>query len=134
MGSRFVIDATSSTPPFEQLRMQVIECARSGELVPGDKLPTVRRLAEELGLAANTVARAYRELEHDEVIETRGRNGSFIAASGDAGQQQAQLAAVAYADRVKALGLAPEEALAIVSAALGIRTRGDAGRHAATSR
>lgn len=122
MGSRFVIDATSSTPPFEQLRMQVIERARSGDLVPGDKLPTVRRLAEELGLAANTVARAYRELEHDEVIETRGRNGSFIAASGDAGHQQAQLAAVAYADRVKSLGLAPAEALAIVTAALGIRS------------
>ena len=122
MGSRFVIDATSSTPPFEQLRMQVIEFARTGDLVPGDKLPTVRRLAEELGLAANTVARAYRELERDEVIETRGRNGSFIAASGDAGQQQAQLAAVAYADRVKTLGLAPDEALSIVSAALGIRS------------
>ena len=122
MGSRFVIDATSSTPPFEQLRMQVIERARTGDLVPGDKLPTVRRLAEELGLAANTVARAYRELEHDEVIETRGRNGSFIAASGDAGQQQAQLAAVAYADRVKSLGLAPDEALTIVTAALGVRS------------
>jgi len=122
MGSRFVIDTTSSTPPFEQLRMQVIEFARTGDLVPGDKLPTVRRLAEELGLAANTVARAYRELERDEVIETRGRNGSFIAASGDAGQQQAQLAAVAYADRVKTLGLAPDEALSIVSAALGIRS------------
>ncbi|MBG6237458.1 DNA-binding transcriptional regulator YhcF (GntR family) [Mycetocola sp. CAN_C7] len=121
MGSRFVIDSTSSTPPFEQLRMQVIEGARSGALVPGDKLPTVRRLAEELGLAATTVARAYRELEQDEVIETRGRNGSFIAASGDAGRQQAQLAAVAYADRVKSLGLAPDEALTIVTAALGIR-------------
>ncbi|SFN40590.1 GntR family transcriptional regulator [Mycetocola miduiensis] len=122
MTPQFVIDSTSSTPPFEQLRLQVIDWARTGQLVPGDKLPTVRALAEELGLAANTVARAYRELEHDEVIETRGRKGSFLAASGDVGQQQAQLAAVAYADRVKALGLDADEALSIVAAALGIRS------------
>lgn len=122
VGPRFVIDSRSPTPPFEQLRQQVIERARTGMLVPGDKLPTVRGLAEELGLAANTVARAYRELEHDEVIETRGRKGSFLAASGDVGHQQAQLAAVAYADRVKSLGLDADEALSIVKAALGIRS------------
>jgi DNA-binding transcriptional regulator YhcF (GntR family) len=121
MGARFAIDPVSATPPFEQLRMQVIDQARTGELVPGDKLPTVRGLAEELGLAATTVARAYRELEQDEVIETRGRKGSFLAATGDAGHRQAQLAAVAYADRVKALGLDADEALSIVKAALGIR-------------
>ena len=117
-----VIDPRSATPPFEQLRVQVIEAVRSGELTPGDKLPTVRRLAEDLGLAPNTVARAYRELERDEVIETRGRNGSFVSATGDSTQQQAQLAAVAYAERVKSLGLSPEGALSIVRAALSIRS------------
>lgn len=115
------LDPHSPTPPFEQLRMQVIEGVRSGTLAPGDKLPTVRRLAEDLGLAANTVARAYRELERDEVIETRGRLGSFIAATGDATHQQSQLAAIAYATRVRALGVGETEALAIVRAALGIR-------------
>ena len=117
-----VIDQHSPTPPFEQLRVQVIEGVRTGALSPGDKLPTVRRLAEDLGLAPNTVARAYRELETDEVIETRGRLGSFIAATGDATHKHAQLAAVAYAERVRALGLPAEEALAIVRAALGIRS------------
>ena len=119
---QLVIDQHSPTAPFEQLRVQVIEGVRTGALSPGDKLPTVRRLAEDLGLAPNTVARAYRELEQDEVIETRGRLGSFIAATGDATHRQVQLAAVAYAERVRSLGLPAEEALTIVRTALGIRS------------
>jgi DNA-binding transcriptional regulator YhcF (GntR family) len=114
------IDPVSITPPFEQIRMQVIDAVRSGALTPGDKLPTVRRLAEDLGLAPNTVARSYRALEQDEVIETRGRLGSFIAATGDATHRQLQVAAVAYADRAKSLGVPADEALAIVRAALGL--------------
>jgi DNA-binding transcriptional regulator YhcF (GntR family) len=114
------VDAQSATPPFEQIRMQVIEAVRTGALVPGDKLPTVRRLAVDLGLAPNTVARSYRALEQDEVIETRGRLGSFVAATGDAPHKQVQLAAVVYADRAKSLGVTAEEALAIVRAALGV--------------
>lgn len=122
MGSPFRIDASSSTPPFEQVKTQVMERTRNGDLAPGDKLPTVRGLADELGLAATTVARAYRELEQDEVIETRGRKGSFVSAVGDPVHKQAQLAAIAYADRVKSLGLDADEALSIVKAALGIRS------------
>ncbi|MDJ0323350.1 GntR family transcriptional regulator [Cryobacterium sp. PH31-AA6] len=121
MAITLMLDPHSPTPPFEQLRTQVIEGVRSGAFAPGDKLPTVRRLAETLGLAANTVARAYRELERDQVIETRGRLGSFIAATGDATHKQAQLAAIAYAERARALGLDAAEALRIVAAALGIR-------------
>ena len=122
MGSPFRIDASSSTPPFEQVKTQVMERTRNGDLAPGDKLPTVRGLADELGLAATTVARAYRELEQDEVIETRGRKGSFVSAVGDPVHKQAQLAAIAYADRVTSLGLDADEALSIVKAALGIRS------------
>ena len=85
-------------------------------------MPTVRNLATELGIAANTVARAYRELERDDVIETRGRNGTFVSAVGDPTHQQAQLAAVVYADRVKSLGISADDALSIVKAALGIRS------------
>ena len=114
------VDQDSTTPPFEQIRVQVIEAVRTGVLAPGDKLPTVRRLAEDLGLAPNTVARSYRALEQDEVIETRGRLGSFVAATGDARQRQMQLAAVAYAERAKSLGVDAPEALAIVRAALGL--------------
>ena len=105
-------------PPFEQLRVQLIEQIRAGDLAAGTKLPTVRRLAEDLGLAPNTVARAYRELETDGFIETRGRNGTLVSPQGDSSAQQGQLAARAYADRIAQLGLRPEDALAWVKAAL----------------
>lgn len=114
----FLIDDESAVPPFEQVKHQVIEKVRSGELPAGAKLPTVRHLADELGLAANTVARAYRELEHAEVIETRGRNGSFVAVSGDGTMRQVQLAAAVFAGRVRELDADPEVALELVAAAL----------------
>jgi len=115
---QLTIDTKSTEPPFEQVRTGVIALVASGSLVSGSRLPTVRALAEQLGIAANTVARAYRELESDEVIETRGRNGSFVRASGDAIHQKAEAAARAYADRVDQLGISPADALAIVTAAL----------------
>ncbi|RNE57189.1 GntR family transcriptional regulator [Cryobacterium tepidiphilum] len=120
-GLQLSIDPHGATPPFEQLRTHVLQAVRAGDLAPGHKLPTVRSLADELGLAVNTVARAYRELEHDGIIETRGRRGSFIATLGDPSVQQAQLAATAYADRTRELAIEPAEALGIVKAALGIR-------------
>lgn len=116
--SFLAIDAESPIPPFEQLRAQVLEGVRTGALVPGTRLPPVRALAQQLGLAANTVARAYRELEAAAVIETRGRNGSFIAATGDATHRLAQHAAIAYADRIRELGLTDDEAVSIVREAL----------------
>ena len=73
-------------------------------------------VAEELGLAPNTVAKAYRELEHLGVIETRGRAGSFV--SGDRVGRAAREAAQEYADRVTALGVAPAEAVNLVRRAL----------------
>ena len=66
--------------------------------------------------------RAAFDVEEGEVIDTRGRLGSFIAATGDPTRRQAQLAAVDYAQRMRVLGLGAEDALTIVSAALGIRS------------
>ena len=106
------LDTTSSTPPYEQIRTQVTEQVGSGALQPGDRLPTVRRLAEDLGVATNTVARAYRELEQSGVIETRGRGGSFV--TGDQVTRKAKAAAVAYLAQTKALGLSAAEAMALV--------------------
>ena len=57
------IDVGSSVPPFEQIRGQVAGLIASGALSPGDRLPTVRDLASDLGVAVGTVQRAYRELE-----------------------------------------------------------------------
>ncbi|MEU2184656.1 GntR family transcriptional regulator, partial [Streptomyces thermolilacinus] len=84
MTLKIALDPESTTAPYEQLRAQIAGQARSGRLPVGYKLPTVRGLAEELGLAANTVAKAYRALETDGVIETRGRAGTYVAAAGDA--------------------------------------------------
>ncbi|MFJ9930778.1 MULTISPECIES: GntR family transcriptional regulator [Streptomyces] len=107
-----------SAPPYEQVRAQISEQARSGVLPVGYRLPTVRGLAESLGLAVNTVAKAYRALEGDGVIETRGRRGTYVAAAGSAAQREASLAAQAYADRAHRLGLGEDEALAAVRDAL----------------
>lgn len=112
------IDSTSPTPPFEQLREQLAADIRSGELTAGAKLPTVRGLADDLGLAPNTVARAYRELEEVGIIETRGRNGSFVAWSSDGAQRQAEEAARSFAERILALGVDGERALELVRRAL----------------
>ncbi len=112
------IDPKSATPPFEQLRTQVRDLVASGELVPGARLPTVRRLAGDLDLAPNTVARAYRELETDGVIETRGRNGSFVSSHGDPTERHAQEAAAAFAQRIRTLGFDHDDAIKLVAAAL----------------
>ena len=116
-----VIDPASPVPPFEQLRSQIVAEIAADELVPGVRLPTVRRLAEDLGVAPGTVARAYRELETAGFIETRGRNGTFVAAYADAATRQAQRAASVFAEQICALQLDPDQAIALVAAALRVR-------------
>ncbi|ARI55334.1 MULTISPECIES: GntR family transcriptional regulator [Streptomyces] len=118
MTEKIVLDPDSGIAPYEQLRLRLSELARSGALPVGHRLPTVRGFAEELGLAANTVAKAYRALEADGVIETRGRNGSFIAAAGGAAEQKAAAAAQGYAEAAQRLGLSRERALALAQDAV----------------
>jgi len=113
-----VIDATSPTPPYEQLRVQVARQIADHTLAVGTRLPTVRQLAADLGLAVNTVGRAYRELEEAGLIETRGRAGSFVSAAGEKGRERAQRAAADYAAVVTSVGIDVDEAIRIVRAAL----------------
>jgi DNA-binding transcriptional regulator YhcF (GntR family) len=75
------IDAGSAVAPYEQLRSRVAAGVHDGSLPAGARLPTVRSLAEDLGLAVNTVAKAYRALEADGVVETRGRAGTFVSSA-----------------------------------------------------
>jgi DNA-binding transcriptional regulator YhcF (GntR family) len=112
------VDAEAAAPPYEQLRARVLELATSGELPAGFRLPPVRALAERLGLAANTVARAYKELEADGIVETHGRGGTLISAQGDAAHRAAQNAAAEYAAKTRSLGVTPDEALEFARAAL----------------
>ncbi|MBC7595598.1 MAG: GntR family transcriptional regulator [Kineosporiaceae bacterium] len=111
--SEFSVDVSSAEPPFEQVRRQIAEGATKGEFAPGHKLPTVRRLAADLGLANNTVARAYRELETDGVIETHGRKGTFIA-STKLGKSDVNAAAQTYAQAARRQGLSLDEANRLV--------------------
>ena len=114
----FVVDPKGDHPPFEQLKAQVIARVESGEFIAGTKLPTVRQLATDLGLAPNTVARAYRELEADGFLQTLGRNGTVIKARGGDAAALLQLDATAYAARAAALGITADDALGFVRAAL----------------
>ena len=113
-----VVNPRSAVPPFEQLRVQLLELVGTGELAPETRLPTVRKLASDIGVAPNTVARTYRELEQAGIIETRGRHGTFVATHGDPAHRQAQKAAAAFADQIRSLKLSRDEALALVRAAL----------------
>ena len=84
------VDLASATPPYEQIRAQVSSLIALGALEPGTRLPTVRRLAADLGIAAGTVARAYRELEQAGLVVTRRRNGTVVAGTpAPAGQEPA---------------------------------------------
>ncbi|MGX6606537.1 GntR family transcriptional regulator [Micromonosporaceae bacterium Da 78-11] len=114
------IDADSATPPYEQVRLRIAELAATGSLAAGTKLPPVRTLATDLGLAANTVARAYKELELAGLVQTRGRLGTVVTARAAGTSTQAQRAALAYAEKTRTLGVAPDTAVALVRAALGL--------------
>jgi DNA-binding transcriptional regulator YhcF (GntR family) len=106
------LDPASPTAPYEQIRTQIATQVAGGDLLPGTKLPTVRALAQTLGIATNTVARAYRELEYAGVVTTRGRNGTVV--NGDDGDRAAKEAAASYADAMRSLGFGQDEALDLV--------------------
>ena len=118
MGLGLRLDAGAARPLFDQLRTHIIAGIREGTLPPGTRLPTVRELAGELGLAVNTVARAYRELETAGIVETRGRFGTFVARADPADAAMAA-AANAYVEAARALGLDKHAALRYLDAAFG---------------
>jgi GntR family transcriptional regulator len=115
---RLEIDPTSPTPPFEQLRQQVVAHVEAGRLAPGDKLPPIRGLAADLGLAAGTVARAYRELEAEGVVLTRRRAGTVVADAALAVTIRVEHAADALVAVAREAGLYDEAVMEAVRAAL----------------
>ena len=106
------VDPSSGVPPFEQVRDAIREQVDGRTLEAGSRLPPVRALADDLGLAPGTVARAYKELEALGVVETRGRAGTFVTGSGV--ERSLREAASSYVASVRALGVADDEALAAV--------------------
>jgi DNA-binding transcriptional regulator YhcF (GntR family) len=113
------VDPASPVPPYEQVRSQIVALARDGHLSAGTRLPTVRQLAADLGLAVNTVARTYRELESAGLVETRGRHGTFVTHLAGGVPAEAERLAARYAEETRRLGLDPAQALGLVRAALG---------------
>lgn len=109
---QFLIDLGSPDPPYHQIRSQIARLIDAGTIAPGAQLPTVRQLAATLGVATNTVARAYRELEHRGLVVTRGRLGTVV--SGDRVAQAAKEAAADLVDRLTTLGLDGEQILQLV--------------------
>ncbi len=112
------LDPESAVPPFEQLRSQVAARVADGRLPAGTRLPTVRALATELAIAPNTVARAYRELEADAVLVTRGRQGTFVRSVVlESPGQPTTEAAEAFVAAARARGLTLAEATRLVERA-----------------
>ena len=73
-----IIDINDSAPLFAQLIGQIKRAVLRDKIFPGDALPSIRQLANDLGLTNKTVAKAYRLLERDSVIQTRGYRGTFV--------------------------------------------------------
>lgn len=85
------INPTSNQPIFEQIISQIKMLVLKGYLKPGDGLPSVRKLALQLSVTPGTVAKAYNELEHQEVIVTIRGKGAYIAEKGDSRPSRAQV-------------------------------------------
>ena len=79
---QIVIDIESPNPPFAQLIGQIKQAVSSGKIGPGEPLPSIRQLANDLELNNKTVAKAYRLLERDSVIQSRGYRGTFVHPEG----------------------------------------------------
>ena len=112
-GVVLAVDPESADAPFRQLRQQIVEAVERGRLTPGTRLPAVRALAEQVGVAANTTAKVYRELEASGVLETRGRTGTFVAES-DMRSAVLLRAAEEVVEHATASGFTADEAIATV--------------------
>jgi GntR family transcriptional regulator len=119
---------SSGVPIYLQLMEQVKHSIETGALRPGEQLPGIRPLAEELVINPNTVAKAYRELEHEGVIELRHGAGAFVSANGRAKKATDKLRAFQtqvadMIERLRARGVTDEEIRRLFEAALSGTTK-----------
>ena len=124
---------SSGVPIYLQLMEQVKHSIETGALRPGEQLPGIRPLAEELVINPNTVAKAYRELEHEGVIELRQGAGAFVSAGARARKSTDRLRAgqaevAAAVERLRARGVTDDEIRRMFEAELaGLRKTGGHG-------
>ena len=124
----FKPNPASGVPIYLQLMEQVKHGIENGALRAGDQLPGIRPLAEELVINPNTVAKAYRELEHEGVIELRHGAGAFVAANAGAKNvtekvRAGQTIVAAAVERLRARGITDEEIRRLFEAELAGLTR-----------
>lgn len=127
MPVQIATDAASAVPVYEQIRSQIAGAISSGQLVMAERLPAARALAAELGVAVNTVMRAYRELSEDGLITSRRRFGTVVAGSSDrAAPVDVQAAAMRLVMRAAAAGMTADQIVDLVRSA-ATRTMTTAG-------
>ena len=119
---------SSGVPIYLQLMEQVKHAIETGALRQGDQLPGIRPLAEELVMNPNTVAKAYRELEHEGVIELRHGSGAFVSRGPRTTKladklRSAQTIVAGTIDRLRARGVSEEEIRRLFEAELGALNR-----------
>ena len=119
---------SSGVPIYLQLMEQVKHAIETGALRAGDQLPGIRPLAEELVINPNTVAKAYRELEHEGVLELRHGSGAFVSKNPRAGKladtlRAAQSLVAGTVERLRARGVSDEEIRRLFEAELAGITR-----------
>jgi GntR family transcriptional regulator len=125
MAARLVVSMADPTPPYEQVRRQLAALIGDGTLHPGDRLPSLRQLAGDLGLAVGTVARTYRELEVAGLVQSRRGGGTRVApAAGSPVSRSDDLDAMTRHELVAAvthalvMGTAPDLIRSIVEEAM----------------
>ncbi|MEV8513680.1 GntR family transcriptional regulator [Dactylosporangium sp. NPDC051484] len=126
----FVLDGRSKVNTYVQLVQQVKQALRVGLLVPGDRLPKVRDVAQSLAINPNTVLKAYRELELEGLAEGRPGVGTFVTGTlaGDSLANQADLRAelLEWLRRAQAAGLSDEDVTALVDTTIRAARQADA--------
>ena len=118
------VDPRIETPPYQQIFEQVRAAIERGSLTPGTPLPTVRQLAGDLGVAPNTVARAYADLQDAGWLVSEGRRGTRVASKTPAADRRARSHALAeacarFADSLRHRGYSRSEIAAELSRLLG---------------
>lgn len=121
------IDLQAGVPPYEQIRTQIAGLIRAGVLAPGSHLPTGRALAADLGVAQNTIARAYRALSDDNLVEVRRRTGTVVLETPTPSSQKLIKIVDDLIREARAVGLADAQLLDLVQGFLAKHQQG-AGR------
>ena len=125
------VNPASGVPLYLQLMEQLKHAIDTGAIRAGEQLPSVRQMAEDLVINPNTVARAYRELEHEGIIDLKHGSGAFIQDSMVARaklMRKAQTVLDSAMDRLESFNLTEEEIRRLVENALAFRRTGKAGR------